>query len=150
MNIMDDIDYLAKKFYATIEWKALREIMLKERNTGRCRNCQVRFSFEKWCEPVVDHILPLKIFPEYGLEINNLQILCSGCNYAKGSAIAGEAESILLRRKNNRLKYLKETFNSLEVSYITSPLTLETDEQVSRFVKSANKKRSKEKKALNS
>jgi hypothetical protein len=143
-----DLDYLAKKFYATKEWKALRKEMLETRNTGRCRNCQVKLSSEKWCEPVVDHILPLKIFPEYGLEINNLQILCNGCNCAKASTIDGQAESVLYKQRNNRMRYLKATYNSLEMSYMNSPLTLESDNEVKEFIKQANKKRRKGNKHL--
>jgi 5-methylcytosine-specific restriction endonuclease McrA len=148
MSKPNELDDLAKKFYATKEWKELRQIMLETRNTGRCRNCQVSFSFKKWCEPVIDHILPLKIFPEYGLEINNLQILCNGCNYAKASAIDGEAESVLHQRRNNRMRYLKATYNSLEVSYMNSPLTLESDAEVKAFIKDANKIRRHKKKRL--
>ena len=150
MNNMDDLDYLAKKFYATKEWKELRKLMLETRNTGRCRNCQVKLSSEKWCEAVVDHILPLKLFPEYGLEINNLQILCNGCNCAKGSTVDGEKDSILHKRKNIRRKFLKATGNNLEMSYMTSPLTLTSDKAVKKFLKEANRKRRQEKKHLHS
>lgn len=148
MNNLDDLDAFAKKFYKSPEWKALRSIVLETRNTGRCRNCQVQFSDKKWCEPVVDHILPLKIFPECRLEINNLQVLCNGCNYAKASTIDGEAGSILAKRKQDRLKKMKYLGENLEVSYINSPVTLSTDKEVKAFVKAAKKKRREEEKNL--
>jgi 5-methylcytosine-specific restriction endonuclease McrA len=36
----------------------------------------------------VDHILPRSIYPEFALDIQNLQILCEDCNLAKSNTSA--------------------------------------------------------------
>jgi len=116
-----DINQLAKRFYKTPEWIALRDKVMQTKNTGRCVNCAVKFSFEHWCEPVVDHILPLKTHPELALNIDNLQILCNGCNYEKGSKIGRYAQEVLNDRKSKRRRKLIEQNKRLELSYITDP-----------------------------
>jgi hypothetical protein len=140
-----ELDELTKKFYKSKEWKALRETVLEYRNTGRCRNCQVMFSNKKWQEAVVDHILPLRLFPEYGLEINNLQLLCNRCNYAKASHVDSDAKLVLRERRDNRMSRLKKAGNNLEISYMKCPVTLPTDKTVRRFLQEANEKRNKQK-----
>ena len=104
MNKLDNLseNQLAKKFYRTSEWIALRNLVMKTKNTGCCANCKVEFSFKKWCEPAVDHILPLKLHPELALDIDNLQILCSGCNYKKGSKVGTEAGVALANARTER------------------------------------------------
>jgi 5-methylcytosine-specific restriction endonuclease McrA len=68
-------------FYNSWEWKKLRyEAFLKH---GRvCLCCGARPP-----EAVlhVDHIKPLKKYPELALDINNLQILCRSCNMGKSN-----------------------------------------------------------------
>lgn len=141
-----DIETLLKRFYATPEWIALRNKVMETRNLGRCQNCQVKFSFDKWCEPVVDHILPLRYFPELGLEVDNCQVLCSGCNYEKGSYYGKEAERILASKKKKRREYLMrccyrgDTSAVVELSYLDNPV-------IPNWIKtSKNQKKKKRKK----
>ncbi len=110
MNKLDNLSetQLAKKFYSTPEWIALRNLVMKTKNTGYCVNCKVEFSFKKWCEPAVDHILPVKLYPELALDIDNLQILCCGCNYKKGSKVGIEAEVALANARTER-NYVAQT-----------------------------------------
>jgi 5-methylcytosine-specific restriction endonuclease McrA len=131
---IDDIEYnsqrdkLLKGFYNTPEWKELSNRVMQERNLGRCVWCQVKFSYIKWCEPVVDHIQPLRDFPELGLNFENLQVMCGGCNYKKGSAILGEADNIRKNIIKDRLAFLKREKSrgnrdaNLDISYLENPV----------------------------
>lgn len=72
----------AKSFYCTVEWKRVRYDALK-RSTGRCECCGK--SPHDGIVLNVDHIKPIRYFPELALELSNLQVLCSDCNRGKGS-----------------------------------------------------------------
>jgi 5-methylcytosine-specific restriction endonuclease McrA len=70
-----------KSFYSTIEWKRVRYDALK-RSAGRCECCGM--SPADGIVLNVDHIKPLHRYPELALELSNLQVLCSSCNWGKG------------------------------------------------------------------
>lgn len=65
-------------FYATITWKILRQKVMLTRKQ-ECVKCGSKICLQ------VDHIKPRSKYPELALEITNLQILCQGCNYIKGT-----------------------------------------------------------------
>lgn len=83
---------LARKFYQTTEWRNLREEVMSDPtiNKGKCEWCEVTFSNDNPAN--VDHIKPLRHFPELGLKRSNLQVLCGNCNKAKGSKFGENAE----------------------------------------------------------
>lgn len=128
MNTDQDFKKLLSSFYKTPEWKELRDRAMQERNFGRCDWCQVIFSFEDWQDPVVDHILPIRYFPDKGLDINNCQILCRGCNSKKASTYGAEANSIRQKIVHqrleflNRAKYRGEKNADIEISYLLNPI----------------------------
>lgn len=69
----------AHAFYQTEEWKLLREQTLLKYGQI-CMRCKtVRGSMH------VDHIKPLRKYWHLRADPNNLQVLCAGCNYNKGS-----------------------------------------------------------------
>jgi 5-methylcytosine-specific restriction endonuclease McrA len=72
----------ASMFYASPEWRLLREQVLSERGR-RCEKCRraIRYDFDL----TVDHIKPRSKFPELALDKSNLQVLCRRCNCAKGA-----------------------------------------------------------------
>lgn len=69
-------------FYASKEWARLR-YMAFERYGTRCMVCGGDKS--EGVRLHVDHIKPVRKYPELALDINNLQILCAHCNRGKGS-----------------------------------------------------------------
>ena len=71
-----------KDFYASFEWRKLRLQIL--RRYGRKCLCCGR-SPEDGAVMHVDHIKPLRIYPELKLEPANLQVLCEMCNHGKGN-----------------------------------------------------------------
>lgn len=73
-------DKEAAKFYSSKAWQVLREQALT-RDLGLCQHC---FNDKKiTLAEMVDHILPIKFFWEYRLDINNLQSLCNQCHAVK-------------------------------------------------------------------
>lgn len=75
-----DFEHQIKKFYRSQTWKLLKEQVYRER-TAICPVCG---SLENL---VVDHIQPVRHYPELIEDPNNLQILCNDCNLEKGSMI---------------------------------------------------------------
>ena len=62
------------------EWREIRQRVISHYG-GRCMCCgKVPDHGIN-----VDHIKPRKFFPELALDFDNLQILCSRCNKAKGN-----------------------------------------------------------------
>jgi len=69
-------------FYKTKQWKTLRyKALLKYGN--KCCCCGATPADGETLN--VDHIQPIKKYPKLKLSIDNLQILCSSCNWGKGS-----------------------------------------------------------------
>ena len=71
----------SRKFYQSQYWKNLRLQALEKSN--KCQACGK--SPEDGIVLHVDHILPRSIYPEYAMNLNNLQILCAECNMGKGN-----------------------------------------------------------------
>lgn len=59
-----------------VEWQALR-LACFERDDYTCVECGATDDLQ------ADHIRPLSLYPELGLDLDNLQTLCSPCNKAK-------------------------------------------------------------------
>lgn len=73
-------DKEAAKFYSSKAWQVLREQALT-RDLGLCQHCLANKELTSAEE--VDHILPVKFFWEYRLDIDNLQALCHQCHSIK-------------------------------------------------------------------
>lgn len=67
-------------FFSTVAWKMIRYDVLK-RDGGRCQLCGM--SSHDGIILNVDHIKPRRKFPALALSIDNLQTLCSSCNWGK-------------------------------------------------------------------
>ena len=70
------------EFYKSKAWKELRYIALKN-SDGRCNLCGAMA-----CDGVVlhvDHIKPRSRFPQFELDLDNLQVLCGDCNIGKSN-----------------------------------------------------------------
>lgn len=66
-------------FYKTREWRELRyQVLVKYGKSCQCCNTVSG-------QLHVDHIKPRSKYPELELDINNLQILCEGCNIGKSN-----------------------------------------------------------------
>jgi len=72
----------SEEFYASKEWKELRFIALRMAE-GTCELCGAKAS--DGVSLHVDHIKPRSKFPEFELDLENLQILCSDCNMGKSN-----------------------------------------------------------------
>jgi 5-methylcytosine-specific restriction endonuclease McrA len=70
-------------FYATKEWARLRYMAFEKYGT-QCAVCGGDKSHG--VRLTVDHIKPVKKYPELALDINNLQVLCTLCNRGKGAS----------------------------------------------------------------
>lgn len=68
------------EFYESTKWKRLRSTVIKLYGTI-CRKCGSNST------PNVDHIRPVKYFPWLRSNLDNLQILCSTCNYEKLNSV---------------------------------------------------------------
>lgn len=67
-----------KSFYQSWEWKRLRyDTILRYGAKCMCCGSEDRI--------VVDHVKPVRNYPELALDPDNLQILCNDCNMGKGS-----------------------------------------------------------------
>jgi len=71
-------------FYASWEWKRVRYEALKIHGR-RCQCCGWQPGDTPHGHLVVDHIKPRRRFPELGLEVANMQVLCNDCNMGKGA-----------------------------------------------------------------
>lgn len=70
-----------KCFYSSKEWKALRyKALLKYGHQCLCCGNKPPHTILH-----VDHIKPRSKFPQFELDINNLQILCEDCNLGKSN-----------------------------------------------------------------
>jgi 5-methylcytosine-specific restriction endonuclease McrA len=69
----------ASQFYQSLKWKQARYVTLKRYN----RECMCCGATEGPMH--VDHIKPLKKYWHLRLDLENLQVLCSECNHAKGN-----------------------------------------------------------------
>jgi len=67
-------------FYKSHEWKRLRYEAFKKYG-NRCMCCGATPADGYLLQ--VDHIKPIGRHPKLALDIDNLQILCSGCNWGK-------------------------------------------------------------------
>jgi 5-methylcytosine-specific restriction endonuclease McrA len=76
------------EFYHSKEWKSRRKEFLQNKLLI-CNGCQGDLSNSNQKYLNVDHIKPLRYFWDLRLDMNNLQILCSACNKAKGSKVEG-------------------------------------------------------------
>ena len=72
------------KFYKSKEWIELRYRVLSIFR-AKCMCCG-RTPSEHGIVVNVDHIKPRARYPELELDINNMQILCSSCNWGKGNS----------------------------------------------------------------
>jgi hypothetical protein len=71
------------RFYESPEWLAVRYEALRLAN-GCCDLCGN--TAQGSGSPLhVDHIKPRSLFPDLELSVNNLQVLCRGCNLGKGN-----------------------------------------------------------------
>lgn len=70
-------------FYDSWAWKDLR-LQVLQKYGRRCQCCGAKPEKTNKVVINVDHIKPLRNYPELALDINNLQVLCSDCNMGKG------------------------------------------------------------------
>ena len=70
---------IERNFYLSPEWMSLRYDVLKNSN----RTCELCGACGKGVKLHVDHIRPRSRFPEFSLELSNLQVLCEPCNLGK-------------------------------------------------------------------
>jgi len=66
------------RFYSSSEWAKIRYQVLKEQG----RECVVCGATKNL---TVDHIKPLRKYPELAKDITNLQVMCRLCNRGKGA-----------------------------------------------------------------
>lgn len=76
----------SKGFYNSSKWKNLRMKAISAYG-NRCQACGASPKHDENVVIHIDHILPKSIYPEYGLSLSNLQVLCSDCNIGKGNTI---------------------------------------------------------------
>ncbi|MBL4940351.1 MAG: HNH endonuclease [Colwellia sp.] len=72
----------SKSFYKSVEWRRLRYDALVKHG-GSCLACGR--SAKDGVIMNVDHIKPRAKYPELAMDLNNLQVLCGGCNQGKGN-----------------------------------------------------------------
>jgi hypothetical protein len=75
---------MGAEFYSTAEWRKIRFTVLRESGAVCCVCGQSRASGHVMH---VDHIKPRSKFPALELVRSNLQVLCSDCNWGKGSRV---------------------------------------------------------------
>lgn len=71
------------KFYSSYEWRQLR-VRILEKYDCRCMMCG-RSPNIHGVVLNVDHIKPMKKYPELALVFENLQVLCGACNHGKSN-----------------------------------------------------------------
>lgn len=81
---MSKVDVSSNEFLNTFEWKKLRALVLQKYGR-RCMCCGNSPNIDNDVIMHVDHIKPRKYYPELALDFDNLQILCSDCNWGKGN-----------------------------------------------------------------
>lgn len=81
----------SKDFLNSKAWKRLRFMALK-RHGMKCQACGA--SPATGAVLNVDHILPRRLFPEFALQIENLQVLCGDCNEGKGNWDTTDARAV--------------------------------------------------------
>lgn len=69
-------------FLQTYEWRRVRMMALKKYGPV-CQCCGA--TPKTGAVMNVDHIKPRKLFPDFALDVSNLQILCHECNHGKGN-----------------------------------------------------------------
>jgi len=69
-------------FYRSSKWRSVRSLII-EAYGNTCMKCKHPnlVGHELHC----DHILPRSLFPEYELDLDNMQILCLSCNSSKSN-----------------------------------------------------------------
>jgi len=90
------------KFYKSEQWIQLRYKVLSIFQ-AKCMCCG-RTPSEHGIVINVDHIKPRSKYPELELDINNMQILCSSCNWGKGNQDATNWRSLC----NNDIYLIKQ------------------------------------------
>lgn len=93
------------------EWVEIRRLVLSLLGR-RCLACNAIDSFE------VDHIYPLSIYPERGLSVSNLQVLCSNCNSDKSNQIIEDFRTEEdIRNLSHLSKFCKKTEDKWRANY---------------------------------
>ena len=78
-----------KSFYNSFAWRKVRYQFLRTQPRPlRCAVCGR--STADGVTLCVDHVKPVKRYPELRLNLANLQVLCSECNTGKGSEFADD------------------------------------------------------------
>lgn len=70
-------DFLNSKAWKRLRFQALKKYGMKCQACGESPSTGAVLN--------VDHILPRRLFPEYALQLQNLQVLCGDCNEGKGN-----------------------------------------------------------------
>ena len=68
------------KFYHSKEWLSMRKVVLS-RDYYLCQYCKARGVIKEG--NIVDHVLPVELYPQKMREIDNLVTCCSNCHYWK-------------------------------------------------------------------
>jgi 5-methylcytosine-specific restriction endonuclease McrA len=76
-NWINSSAFLASKEWADVRYQALRQ------SGGRCRLCGN--GAKEGAKLTVDHVKPRRTHPSRALDLSNLQVLCSTCNWGKGN-----------------------------------------------------------------
>ena len=69
-------------FYGSSEWRQVRAAVIRAQG-ARCASCGR--SIRNQIDVTVDHIRPRSKHPQLALAVENLQVLCRGCNSRKGA-----------------------------------------------------------------
>jgi 5-methylcytosine-specific restriction endonuclease McrA len=72
----------SNEFLSSYEWRRVRMLAITKYG-ARCQCCGA--SPSDGAKIHVDHIKPRRLFPQLGLDLENLQILCEECNHGKGN-----------------------------------------------------------------
>ena len=78
--LLGKIEY--SDFYTSTAWRQLRYLALKNA-AASCQCCGTRAA--PGFPLHVDHIKPRSRYPEFELNLDNLQVLCQNCNIGKGA-----------------------------------------------------------------
>lgn len=96
------------KFYSTKEWKKTRLLVI-ERDMGLCQYCLKKGKGKEG--RVVHHIKPYRLYPELGLDLDNLICICKDCHaeaHPEKGYKGGVAEMLRREEKRSHFKYLPE------------------------------------------
>lgn len=80
--IAASINVTRDQFLMSQEWRVIRKKVL-EMYGEKCMKCN--YVPTNLSKINVDHIKPRRFYPHLALDFDNLQVLCSGCNKAKGN-----------------------------------------------------------------